>query len=86
MRDLNNCSLLVASCLIKLLNFICFKTTNGGISCLVLSEFPRPHSMGKEGLSVFQGFFLLVHYNVASAEFPSSSDQEAMQKCVSVAG
>ena len=27
---------------------------------------------------------MLVHYNVASAEFPSRSDQEAMQKCVSV--
>ena len=33
------------------------------------------------------GLFLLVHYNnVANAEFPSSSDQEAMQKCVSAAG
>ena len=35
---------------------------------------------------MFHDFFLLVYYNVASAEFPSSSDQEAMQKCVSVAG
>ena len=30
MRILHNCSLLVAFCLIKLRNFICFKTTNGG--------------------------------------------------------
>ena len=41
---------------------------------------------GKDGQSVFQDF-LLVHYynNVASAEFPGNSGQEAMQKFVSVA-
>ena len=33
MHDWLDCSLLVASCLLRFLNFICFKTTNGGI-CL----------------------------------------------------
>ena len=36
-----------------------------------------PPSMGKRGTISVSGYFLLVHYNVASVEFPSRTDQEA---------
>ena len=60
----------------------------GVACCLVLCEIPRPHNMGKDGTISVSELFLLVHYNnVARAEFPSRSDQKAIQKCVvSVAG
>ena len=53
---------------------------------LVLCETPKPHRLRKRGTISVSGLFLLVHYNVASAEFPSRSDQEAMQKCGGAAG
>ena len=54
---------------------------------LVLCETPKPHRLRKRGTISVSGLSLFVQMpDVARVEFPSRSDQEAMQKCVSVAG